>query len=1144
MVAHRDGAGAPVARTVSALAVSALLAAAFAAMPAVGAASEGAAAGIAGPVGPGVLGEPGDAGGMSEPAGAGETGGTDGAEGLPGPDGPGSSGEAPGPTDPDGPDASDEEAVAVAVRMSSPLAGERSGVDYYAAGELRAAIEVRGLGFDPAEATVNGLSGVAWEREGESWRVEVDCTPTGSLILRWGDGEDSVFRYGDQGTVDANGAEVRGPRFCADATAPSASVSFGGGDASNGFYYDAPRTATITVEEANFADDLMELETTGEAGPWREVSSGVHEATVTFSEDGEHRLSLAGTDLAGNELLARSDGGSPAPGYECTPFVVDATAPEVLIELDKEAVNSFDGVEYYNDAPTATVTVCDANLDPGSVELEVEGGEAAGDWAVEDDGALKRRIHFSEGTERQVSLRARDLAGNEAAAGTGPFTVDRAAPRVTAAAMSADPVRAWATGHWFYGDEARLLVEVEDDFSLESVSVVDPDGFYSLDSLAEPILASPARRVVEIPLLEGRPLTRGVVVRARDLAHNERFWSIAPTGIVRELGEREEDNLPIDGADGYPEVLTRDTTAPRLSLSGPSEGSFLSSPAEVILTVEELGLPYLKACDPDQGVLTIVREDGGSVESWTRTVARLSAVGTGASLSGGEGERISACELYGMSETLAGDGRYSVEAELTDPVGNVGSARLGEFIIDATPPALAVSFDNEDVHNEKHYNALRTATIEVTERNFDPALIAIETTGELGPWSTPGEVHSCTVSFAAEGTHTLSVTGADRAGNAMEPFEAEGFVVDLTPPIVSIGGVEDGRAYNGDVVPTASAADETGLDHASTSFALLDAEGNEVSLPVDVVEGEASAEALFREFPYAPEADGIYTLKVSAADLAGNVSETSATFSVNRYGSTFRVLFADELRANGGYLAEAPEVRIEEVNVSAADLENCGAAITHGAASRELELGDAGSSKGFFIEEAESPRGRHAWASRVYCVPAGNFDADGPYQVSVRSRDRAENLNSSESYFDRSAGSSAAATASFVLDTTDPQIRDLSVKEGSAIEGEELEASFLVAENIGLASVSVSVDGEELPFSADEFGMHRFRIPQREGRRRLRIVATDLAGRTAEVEVGSFMTPARQEAPLLEGGLVPAAPMAGAALAAALAAVRALRSRR
>lgn len=1097
MVTKRAGAGAPVARMISVLMTSALLTAALAAMPAVGVANDGFAAGT---------------------------------------DEPGGSGEVPGPDGPEDPGRPADEIVKVSMCMSAPIAGKRDGVDYYATHDLRAIVEVEGPGFDIAKATVNGLSNAAWERDGETWRTEVDCSSAATLILRWGDAETSVFRYGDLGTVDASGGEVGGPRFCADATAPVASVSFEGGAASNGAYYNEPRRATVTVEETSFASDLIELETTGEACPWREVSPGVHEATVEFSVDGEHYLRLGGRDLAGNELSARRSDGSLAAGYDSGLFFVDEVAPEISIELDKEGANSRDGVDYYNDAPTAAVTVSDANLDPESVQMEVAGGEVEGDWAERDDGALECRVRFSEGTDKGIKLRARDLAGNEATAEAGPFAVDLAAPQVTAASMSADPARAWATGRWFYDGEARLLVEVEDDFSLESVSVIDPDGFYDFDdALDEPLLGPAARRCVEIPLLEGRPLSRGVVVRARDLAHNERIWSIAPTGAVHELGEREEANLPIDGAGDYPEALTRDTTAPGLSLSGPAEGSFLSSAQEIALTVEEAGLPYLKVCDPDQRVLTVSREDGGAVESWSRPVSQLSLQQEGQGVAG---------DLYGMSETLTKDGRYSVEAGLADPAGNVGQASLGEFTIDATPPVLAVSFDNEDAHNEKYYSAPRTATVEVAEHNFDPSLVSIETTGEVSPWSTSGDIHGCTVLFSAEGTHSLSVSGTDKAGNAMEPFSAGEFVVDATPPTVLVAGVEDGHAYNGDVAPSASAADETGLDLPSTSFALLDAEGNEVSQPASVEGAGRSVETLFPGFRHTPENDGIYTLKASAVDLAGNATEMAVTFSVNRYGSTFRVLDPDALKANDGYLPEAPEVSIEEVNVSAPELEDCRATITHGVESRELGQGDAGSQQGFFVEEAENSRGPGTWASRVYRVPAGNFDADGPYQVTVSSRDRAENLNSSESFFDRASGSAAAARAAFVLDTTDPQIRELSVHEGAALEEADLEASFLVAENIGLASVVVSVDGEQVPVSADEFGMHRFSVPRREGKRSLRIVATDLAGRTAEAEVRSFMTPARQEAPLPEHPYVLITIGAVIALAAPLAVAHTLQRRR
>ena len=51
------------------------------------------------------------------------------------------------------------------------------------------------------------------------------------------------------------------------------------------------------------------------------------------------------------------------------------------------------------------------------------------------------------------------------------------------------------------------------------------------------------------------------------------------------------------------------------------------------------------------------------------------------------------------------------------------------------------------------------------------------------------------------------------------------------------------------------------------------------------------------DFSYTPETDDLYTLRATASDLAGNQSETSVTFSVNRFGSVYTLdEWTDEMK--------------------------------------------------------------------------------------------------------------------------------------------------------------------------------------------------------------------------------------------------------
>ena len=114
-------------------------------------------------------------------------------------------------------------------------------------------------------------------------------------------------------------------------------------------------------------------------------------------------------------------------------------------------------------------------------------------------------------------------------------------------------------------------------------------------------------------------------------------------------------------------------------------------------------------------------------------------------------------------------------------------------------------------------------------------------------------------------------------------------------------------------------------------------------------------------------------------------------------------------------------------------------------------------------------------------------------------------MNTSSGYFERAAGRESVAEVDFILDTTDPVVTDLSIRDGDVVESRECEGSFKVVENVGIADVKVFVDGREVPARGDAYGNYTFRVQEAAFTDRdLRIVATDLAGRSGEAGVSGF----------------------------------------
>ena len=991
--------------------------------------------------------------------------------------------------------------------------GVKDGKTYYSAART-ATVAVDKASYDQGRVVIvaPGASSISWDDASKGCKVVFDEDGEQRLQVK------EVNFFGGGTVLFDSGA------FVVDTTAPKATVSYDLVDAENGKYFSSERAATIEVEEANFDTDLVSISADGDEGAC-EVSEWAHEgskhtATVTFrNSDKPFNLKVEGTDLARRPIEFSNDGEDPVTSYASGEFIVDTVAPVVSVTLDKEPTNTYQGVEYYNDGVTVTVQVVDDHFDGVASSSGSAGAQSESEWMQDasDPHVWSKTVTYAEGTGRSLSVSAVDLAGNAPDPTTpglsyGPFTIDMTAPQVTSASVSATPVNNYSTNYYFYNRDASVSIAFSDNISLETVSVVDAgDGYYSQDVLvASDAVIGNASATATLALADGHEFDRDVVVKASDLARNERYWSISPTGTARVLSEQEVENLSVFNPEKiYPEGLLKDTVAPRLSLSGVEEGQYYNAPQTVSLVVDELNVPYLRTYEPDQGVLTVTKQEGDasrSESSWSRPVSYLGVVAhEGLSFTDGNGATYT-YDAFGMSETFSDDGHYVIDAQVTDPAKNRGTAHLAEFTVDRTAPTVQVDFDNNDVRNGKYYKAGRAATITVTEHNFDPSLINIETTGMVSGWSDDGDVHMATVTFATDGVYNLSVFGKDKAGNEMAPYKADEFVVDLTAPTVTITGVEDAHAYKDQVMPVISFADEANFDPAGTTYTLMGTKNGEVTYDVSVSEDSLGSKVAYADFVSEAAVDDIYTLTAHLIDLAGNEAEATLTFSVNRFGSTFRVVDADVYKKNNGYLTEHRAVTMEEINVSGVASEEHGVTVSQGLSTSELARTEGASATGYTIDEgtsdADDTRG---WAVYRYNISAGNFSKDGRYHVSVHSNDLAENINTSSGYYDRSAGAESVAEVDFILDTTDPVITNLSVHDGDVIDSDEYEGTFKVVENIGISEVKVLIDGQETTAKGDAYGNYTFYVKKAAFTdRELKITATDLAGRTAETEVKGF----------------------------------------
>ena len=189
--------------------------------------------------------------------------------------------------------------------------------------------------------------------------------------------------------------------FTIDQTTPEVSVRFDNNSAVNGKYFPAGRTATITVVEHNFDENMVALDVTGASGITKWVDDGdTHTATVSFLNDADCKFAIRVMDKAGNicDNEAVNYGDSAAPGE----FVIDTTAPTLTLT----GVNG-----PFADACTPGFEGQDANM---STEYELHLMRSVRENAADDATALCSRelVNISTTDIRAVFQNIPDMLDN------------------------------------------------------------------------------------------------------------------------------------------------------------------------------------------------------------------------------------------------------------------------------------------------------------------------------------------------------------------------------------------------------------------------------------------------------------------------------------------------------------------------------------------------------------------------------------------------------------------------------------------------------------------------------------------------------------------------------------------------------------
>ena len=457
--------------------------------------------------------------------------------------------------------------------------------------------------------------------------------------------------------------------------------------------------------------------------------------------------------------------------------------------------------------------------------------------------------------------------------------------------------------------------------------------------------------------------------------------------------------------------------------------------------------------------LTITVDERNFDESYLPRVT--STAGGGYSISGWSHNG----EIHTATVTFSGDSDYTVSYDCYDLAGNKSNTEnLEEFTVDKTVPVIKVSYNNNSAQNGNYYKAARTATITVTEHNFDPSKITVSTTASAGGapsidgWANSGDTHTANVVFNHDADYTFTVSGLDLAENKAADYAQDKFTVDLKNPEVKITGVKDKSANNGTVAPRISISD-TNFIASGVKITLKGVNKGEIKIDslASISSSATGMNVIFKDFPEGM--DDIYTLTAKATDKAGNETKSSITFSVNRDGSTYELGSGTKALVDKKYTNKPQDLEITEINVD--DLTTI--EITYSLDGKIVTLKEG---EDYTITKSGE---EGQWKKYLYRIKASCFEEEGNYVINIYSEDAAHNSTTNKT---------KAKTIAFTVDKTAPTMVVSNLTDRGRYKENMHEFTLNVKDNIFLAYVEVYLDGELFKrFEEDEIAQLNGELP-------------------------------------------------------------------
>lgn len=736
--------------------------------------------------------------------------------------------------------------------------------------------------------------------------------------------------------------------YSVDATAPVVTTTMDTSDVKNGKYYNTTKTIITEFQERNYDDAKAFMKVTvdgvektysmkqlldGEGAKDGIIITSVGDTQKDLAENKRtDDRKVAYSVAVGNE--ADADHSYSAVSFECTDcagnngsaslgkeIVVDKIAPVMHItysngsDITKYVTTNANSPYFGNKDIIATISVDEKHFAESGLDLKLSQKNNAGEDVSAYKGSLSPTGWDSNGNKHTVSMQTfsgdaiyglsgefTDLAGNKAVVYDAHyFCVDKTAPEGSVTINT-------KTG-------AITSTELHENVQfgvIEGNSVDVSRAAYDATSGVASI-----QYYKYVPDTEARG-TFKALTKAQLASLNWKDWSknlsVDPDSqavLYAKITDK-AGNITYINSKGGIIVDKTNPSAPEINIDAKASKGVFKGDVPVSFSVEDVlnggtyaGLKTVKVQVLKNGEVTQEKDyDYSPKEDRKHSMGGSITVDAGKNNSNNVVIRVTA----------------------VDYAGNQSSSEK-KIAIDITAPRIEVIYDNNSHSNGKYYNNVRTATVKVYERNFDPDGISMNITGTNGAkptisgWSVGNKsgvsddnVNICTITYSADADYTFTMSATDLAGNKTSYEKTDEFVIDRTKPVISVGFDNNngkGKYYNASRTATITVKEHNFDAKGFTSAIKAYLEGKGIAAP-SVSGWSNNGDTHTATIRFAN--DGDYSFILDFVDLAGNKAETytQGEFTIDLTKPKITFGGVGDKSANRGDVA--PTVTFSDVN--------------------------------------------------------------------------------------------------------------------------------------------------------------------------------------------------------------------------------------